>query len=151
MGIYATWLAIDDGDHPLTCATWKRASRKQAEESRRMAFDYDGRYYMPSGDACDCPNKPPLIYQGSHVNPSDDDPRGGYLLACAIPNHCHPDVRFDNHDDEGAPVDYLRLSMGEDPSTYHGMEPGHATLVLGRAQVEKLRDTLTQWLDAEER
>ncbi len=89
----------------------------------------------------------PIVYQGSHVNPSEDDPRGGALLVCGIPDHCHPDARG-RDDDLGRPVEFLRLFAAEDPATYRGMEPGEATLVLDLTQVTELRDTLTWWIDS---
>lgn len=148
MSIYASWLSIDDDEHDETCGRWVQVEK--GDPTARM-FMWDGREFAENREAtCTCENKAPLIYQGSHVNPDDSDPRGGYLLACAIPNHCHPSVRGSLTDD-GPPVNFLRLSMGEHADTYHGMEKGHATLVLDLPQVQRLRDTLTQWLEAEER
>lgn len=148
MGIYATWLALDNDGHEPACARWVRCSPDHAEARMRT---WDGKHYREDAEArCTCGNAAPLIYQGSHVNPDDADPRGGYLFACAIPNHCHPSVRMEGGDD-GPPVEYLRLSMGEHHTTYRGMEPGHSTLVLDRSHVERLRDTLTTWLDSRER
>lgn len=148
MGIYATWLAIDNDEHETECARWVRC--KADDPAARMEA-WDGRHFREDREArCTCDKNGPLVYQGSHVNPDAEDARGGYLLACAIPNHCHPSVRA-NMGDDGPPVEFLRLSMGEDAATYKGLEPGHATLVLERAQVERLRDTLTDWLDTRER
>lgn len=146
MSIYATWLSIDDEGHPFTCNRWRRARGGEQPEG----YGNHGDRWVRSKRPCNCTEKAPLIYRGSHVNPDARDPRGGYLFACAIPNHCHPSVRGQATDD-GPPVNYLRLSMGEDHTTYHGMEKGHATLVLDLRQVTELRDTLTQWLEAEER
>lgn len=149
MGIYATWLSITDDEHELTCATWRKATKAEARESRTSAQDGSGRYWVPSGLPCDCPDKAPIIYRGSHVNPAYDDPRGGYVFACAIPDHCHPDARFG--EGEPAPVDFLRLSVGEHHATYHGGEAGTATVVLDKRQVKQLRRTLGQWLRSKER
>ena len=91
--------------------------------------------------------QPPIVYQGSHVNPSEDDPRGGVLLVCGIPDHCHPEARG-RDDDSGRPVEFLRLFASEDEATYQGSEPGQATLVLDLAQVTELRDTLNWWIDS---
>ncbi|GGK61659.1 hypothetical protein Sme01_03440 [Sphaerisporangium melleum] len=89
----------------------------------------------------------PLVYRGSHINPTSDDPRGGALLMCGIPDHCHPDARG-SIDDPGRPVEFLRLFAKEDPATYQGQAQGEATLVLDLAQVTELRDTLTWWIDS---
>lgn len=99
---------------------------------------------------CTCNNPAPIIYQGSHVSPAADHPRGGSIDIAAIPNHCHPDVRGTAGED-GPPVEYLRLSVDEDETTFQGGQPGQATVVLDRAQAEQIRDTLTAWLTAKER
>jgi len=80
----------------------------------------------------------PLIYLGSHVQPREDDKRGGHLDLAYMPDYCA--------EPEG-PVPFLRLGLSEHPSTYQGMEPGNADVVLDRAQVTALRDALTEWLD----
>jgi hypothetical protein len=64
---------------------------------------------------------------------------------------CHPDVRGSDGDDMRFPVEFLRLSVDEDKTTYGGSQPGSATVVLDRAQVERLRNTLNDWLNTEER
>jgi hypothetical protein len=154
MSIYATWLAIDD-DHDFTCPRWVRCKCGNPDAPHEgvgepMAWG-DGKKHWTYDKTrkCTC-NAEPLVYAGSHVNPSNDDPRGGYLLACAIPNFLHPDADPIG-EDTSKPVEFLRLSLGEDPSTYHGMEPGHATVVLNRKHVKALAKTLNQWLKSEER
>lgn len=97
--------------------------------------------------ACTCGEEAPIIYQGSHVNPSGTDPRGGFVMVCAIPDFCHPDAIRNRDDDHGKPVNFLRLSVREDPATYRGNEPGDATVVLTREQVVEMHDTLARWLD----
>lgn len=153
MSIYASWLTIDDEDHEPECAKWRKVTKDQALSKPSYMSTWGDDYYVPvKGASCTCGNPGPVIYQGSHVNPSNADPRGGSLDVGSIPNHCHPDARHDGEtDDMTHRVDFLRLSLVEDPATYHGLHPGHATVVLDRAQVERLRDTLTYWLDTEER
>ncbi|MGW4662795.1 hypothetical protein [Streptosporangium sandarakinum] len=85
--------------------------------------------------------QPPLVYQGSHINPAPDDRRGGSMTFCAIPNHCHPSVRGTDADD-GPSVDYARLRVTEDG------DEASAIVVLDRDQIAELRDTLTRWLDS---
>ena len=160
MSIYASWLTISDDEHEHSCAKW----RLLGEYPQARPFTVEGAamwtntatpgrslvYARVPDASCTCGNPAPIVYQGSHVNPSEGDPRGGSVDFAAIPNHCHPSVRG-SLTDEGPPVEFARLSVHEDKSTYHGGQPGYATVVLERAQVEKLRDTLTQWLESEER
>ncbi len=146
MSIYATIFDLDDdGHHPGVCAVWAPQTTEPANQP--VAVTSDGRRWVRVDAACTCGNLPPLIYRGSHINPSEDDPRGGALLACGIPDHCHPDARG-RGDDTGYPVPFLRLSMFEDPATYQSGGPGEATLVLDLKQVTWLRDTLTEWIDS---
>lgn len=149
MSIYATCLDIDDNGHERTCAVYERMPDGQRWE-HGATLCAGGEYYRRVDNPCTCGNRAPIIYRGSHVNPADNDPRGGSIDVAAIPNHCHPSVRFSDTD-EGPPVWFLRLSVDEDDATYHGMQPGSATIVLDRAQVAELRDTLTTWLDTEDR
>jgi hypothetical protein len=159
VSIFATWLTIGDDEHEPSCAKYELLGEYPLSE----AFTVEGgamwtrgegdnqRVYARVPDAsCTCGNPAPLVYQGSHVNPAGDQPRGGSVDFAAIPNHCHPSVRGSGTDD-GPPVEFARLSVAEDKATYHGGNPGYATVVLERAQVEKLRDCLTVWLDSEER
>jgi hypothetical protein len=139
---------IDDDATHDGCARWVRTTRKKAMESGRGSFHLDGKAYVydPS-KACTCNDYGPYVYAGSHINPNTDDPHGGHVLVCGIPDYCHPDVRGSaNPEADGKPVNFVRLSVGEDPATYHGMYPGQATVVLDRAQVKRLRKTLTEWL-----
>jgi hypothetical protein len=80
----------------------------------------------------------PLVYLGSHVQPREDDKRGGHLDLAFMPDYCA--------DPEG-PVPFLRLGLTQDPSTYGNEHSGgNADVVLDRAQVAALRDALTSWL-----
>lgn len=90
---------------------------------------------------------PPIIYQGSHVLPSDDDPRGGVLMFAQIPGWIERDGR-DKPDDESQPHPWLRLDLIESPKTDGGSDPGHATVVLDRKQAEQVRDYLADWLSS---
>lgn len=138
MSIYATWLVLDECEHEEDCGIWV--------ESDPGCFEATGR--------CDCGRpRSPLVYEGSHVLPSDDDRRGGHVLACAIPDHITRDGRDDAP--EGALKDWLRLSVGNPPSVEQRrgkpyVPGGQAVVVLDRAHVTELRDTLTAWLEREE-
>jgi hypothetical protein len=158
LSIYATYLTLSDEEHKPSCAKYRLLGEYPLSE----AFTVEGgALYVTAGDlervyarvpdaSCTCGNPAPLVYQGSHVSPAQDQPRGGALSLAAIPNHCHPSVRGSGAED-GPPVEFLRVDIAEDEATYHGMNPGYATVVLERAQVEKVRDCLTRWLESEER
>lgn len=148
MSIYSTWLGLDAEDHEGS--RWVKQAGPPDHSRSRTCFYYDGTWavYDPKV-RCDCKLPGPIIYQGSHVNPSMDDKRGGVILACAIPDHCHPSTRGSG--EGGELVDFLRLSVYEDRRGPSPSGPGAACVVLDRAHVEALRDTLVTWLDAEER
>jgi hypothetical protein len=160
VSIYATCFTISDDEHEHSCAKYRFLGEYPLDEvwhTEGVAMVTNGgtpgmdlAYARVPGASCTCGNPAPLIYQGSHVNPADDDPRGGSLSVAAIPNFCHPSVRGTDAED-GPPVEFLRVDMAEDEATYHGGNPGYATVVLDRAQVVKFRDCLTQWLENEER
>ena len=130
MSIFASWAAPDDREHEDDCAHWLK---------------HDG-YWEPSGKPCDC-GQPhaPIIYQGSHVLPSDDDPRGGSVDIASIPEHIERDDRPELP--EGTPKPWLRLGLyqhtASDGSDLH---PGQATLILDRRGVQTMRDAFDAWL-----
>ncbi|HJS83719.1 MAG TPA: hypothetical protein VJ742_12895 [Nitrososphaera sp.] len=70
----------------------------------------------------------PWVYEGSHVLPTENSPRGGWIEVGAIPDHIE-------REGESPPHDWLRLGVNNE------------TIVLNRGQVEGLRETLTSWLD----
>jgi hypothetical protein len=93
----------------------------------------------------------PIIYQGSHVLPELDDPRGGSLDLAHIPPH----VRYwrENPDADpesepwGAPVDpFLRISVEEHSDTPRRY-PGQATVILTLRQATRLRNELSEFID----
>lgn len=139
MSIYATSLMIED-------------ERQYAEYLAEQGIDYgvidgDG----PVEDLNDLPDEcldAPIVYQGSHVLPSDDDRRGGSVDTAWIPNHIERDDRPELPD--GTLKDWLRLGVSAESSDDGDRRGGHATVILTRPQVERLRDDLTAWLDREE-
>lgn len=149
MSIFSTWLSFDDDSHEPSCGVYERMPDGQGWQDG-AAMQAGEVFYRRVDRPCTCPNKPPLAYLGSHVNPSDDGPRGGVVDVAAIPNHCHPSVRGLGTD-AGPPVEFLRLSVREGDDTYGDPEPGYAQVVLDRRQVEELHKTLTHWLETEER
>jgi hypothetical protein len=130
MSVYCTWLMLAHPD--------QRAAELAA--AGRIRCDYSRDREIGS----------PYVYQGSHVVPAEADPRGGSLEIGSIPNFLHHDAD-QNAEDLSRRVEFIRIGITEDSSTYHGGEPGDATVVLDRRQVTELRDTLTQWLNTEER
>lgn len=142
MSKYASFLDIDDDDHEHTCAKYERISDDAKAGEWQMAR-FDGtKYKRVEGDPpCTCDNPAPVIYQGSHVQPREGDKRGGFLDLAYMPDYCAQP--------EGD-VPFLRLFVGEAASTYQGMNPGQATIVLDQEQVVRLRDKLTRWLDERE-
>jgi len=83
----------------------------------------------------------PIIYKGSHVLPSDDDPRGGSVHLALIPSHITRDGRDDKPEDE-QPWPWLRLDVQED-----GPDGDQATVILTLEQAKRLRAALGEWVD----
>lgn len=122
MSIYGTILSLDD-DHEPDCEIWA---------------EVDG-IFEPAGE-CSC-QLPwwPLVYEGSHVLPSDEDsPRGGWVEMACIPDHVHRDGRDDAVAREGRKP-WLRLSVGEDGG-------GDATVLVTEAQARRMWQALGEWL-----
>lgn len=152
MSIYATSLDLDADDHDDQCSRWVETTDHATDHAsgQRMMYDDAGRVWRYDGlRECTCELLGPLVYQGSHVNPQPGDPRGGNLDLGYIPDFCHPDVL--GTDKPGRRVEFLRISIDEDPATYHGGQPGSATVVLDEAHVCELAEALTDWLTAGER
>lgn len=136
VSIYATWLTIGDERQ------WVAA----------MAANGINAGVIRDGDPAPADLDAPIVYQGSHILPSDDDRRGGGIDVAVIPDHITRDGRDDAP--EGALKDWLRLSVdSEDSDTQHEgktyVPGGRAVVVLTPWQVERLRDTLTEWLERE--
>jgi hypothetical protein len=140
MSIYGTWLSLGEDEHEDGCAAWVEV--EPGDEER-------------SGQPCSCGTpRAPIVYEGSHVLPADTDPRGGSIDVAAIPDFITRDGRDDARG-EGL-KDWLRLSVRARPSRerHHGkpyVRGGDATVVLTRPLVSELRDTLTAWLERDER
>lgn len=93
----------------------------------------------------------PIIYRGSHILPSDTDPRGGLLMLGLIPSHINHGG--DDGPDDDAPRPWLRLSVAARivtdldarPWELVGTAPRMQDVVLDATQVRELRDALTAW------
>lgn len=81
----------------------------------------------------------PYRYNGSHILPRPTDERAGFLSISVIPNH------IDRSPEGAGPGlhDWLRWDVCGDDDVDNVMQ----TVLTDRAQVEKIRDTLTQWLE----
>lgn len=140
MSIYATMLTLSEDEHEDGCAVYVETPPGSG------CFDF-------SGKPCSCGTpRAPIVYEGSHVLPSDTDRRGGGIDVALIPDFITRDGR-DDAQGEGL-KDWLRLSVHCVPSTvlYEGKPyrpGGDAAVVLDRPLVAELRDTLTAWLDRE--
>lgn len=97
-------------------------------------------YASLPGVSDDDPTGPPWIYQGSHVLPADDHPRGGEIGFAQIPSHITHDGRDDQPEDR-APWPWLRLSLDD-------LRTADPTVVLNRPQVAHLIAQLTAWHDS---
>lgn len=81
----------------------------------------------------------PWRYLGSHILPTEEDPRGGTIGLALIPSHITRDGRDDQPDD-GTPWPWLRLHLadtGDDPC-----------VVLNPAQARHLAAQLIAWADS---
>lgn len=80
----------------------------------------------------------PWIYQGSHILPDEDDPRGGSISLAIIPSHITRDGR-DNQPEDGRPWPWLRLSVDTDTD-----DPA---VLLNPTQARHHGAQLTAWAD----
>jgi hypothetical protein len=136
MSIYGTILSLSEDEHEDGCDIYV--------EIRPGFFEF-------SGKPCSCGTpRAPLVYEGSHVLPSDGDPRGGGVTLALISAHVEREDRPELP--EGTLKDWLRLDVRNEPSaeTYKDkpyVAGGSSTVVLTRQLVTDLRDALTGWLD----
>ena len=83
----------------------------------------------------------PWVYRGSHLTPSDTDPRAGSIGLAVIPSHITADGRDDQPSD-GPPWPWLRLHLdvvGDDPA-----------VLIDPAQARFLATQLATWADRAE-
>ncbi|MFJ9037935.1 hypothetical protein ACIRF8_15245 [Streptomyces sp. NPDC102406] len=84
---------------------------------------------------------PPWVYQGSHILPDEDHPRGGAIGLAEIPSHITRDGR-DGQPEDGRPWPWLRVSVDAVPGA-----DDSSTVLLGPAQARALAAQLLQWAD----
>lgn len=135
MSIYATVVNVDSDDHADRCARWVPCTEQEALNAGRGAFGDREWWRYDAEKPCTCAAGP-IQYQGSHILPSDDDPRDGSVSLCMIPGFIERDGRAlaDAGADDRPCWPWLRLSMNTEQ------------VVLTRAHVQEIHDYLGQWL-----
>ena len=123
MSIYCTILSIED--------------ERQVERDLKAAGI--GYFHITDGKEVEDLNQlpqdnldAPIIYQGSHILPSDKDPRGGRVALAAIPDHITRNGRDDAP--EGSRKPWLRLGVNGQ------------TVVLTEHQARRLHNSIRRWL-----
>ena len=91
-------------------------------------------YASIPGIDTDAPCGPPWLYQGSHILPDDDDPRGGVISLALIPSHITPTL-LDDQPEDGPPWPWLRVSTDAPDA------------LINPAQARHLAEQLTDWAD----
>lgn len=126
MSIYASLDAPDDLDHDADCDVWEH----RGPGARTLTLP------PGPGRACSCTRaRMPLVYQASHILPSETDPRGGHVDLSSIPGHIRREGRAAPPTDE-QPYPFLRVGVNE------------ARVVLTREQVQRVYASLGEWLRA---
>lgn len=126
MSIYALD-ALDD-DHPEGCGIWvKQRPRAYVRDTSRPC-------------TCGLPDAP-YRYLGSHILPSEDDPRGGSIGLALIPSHITRDSR-DDQPEGGAPWPWLRVHIDTDTD-----DP---CVIITPAQARRLAQQLNDWAHSTE-
>lgn len=126
MSIYGSLPAPCDDEHADDCGAWDKS---------------DGVWSL-SKRPCTCGQPDaPLVYQGSHVLPSDDDKRGGWVDIACIGAHVrfwreNPDASTDDEPDWPNVEPFLRFGVNSE------------TVVLTQRNVEQIAATLNEWLAA---
>jgi hypothetical protein len=120
MSIYSTIFDIG-GEHSPRCARMEKLKSKV--------------YRVDDSKQCTC-GASPIVYQGSHILPSNRDERGGCVMLAGIRGHITRNGKDDGPENEWHP--WLRLSV---------FDLGSDSVLLTRKQAEKLRRVLTEWLE----
>lgn len=131
MSIYASLGAPND-DHAEGCAYWVEWVETPPGS---------GCFEAGRDEDCTCKLRhAPIVYKGSHILPSMDDERGGWIDLALIPGFItrtgREDEQPDNdeHEDYPAAWPYLRFGVNG------------TTVVLDKAGVQQVADTLAYWL-----
>ena len=126
MSIYGSMSAPNNREHEDDCDKWDK---------------HEGHWEL-SKRPCTCGQPDaPLVYQGSHVLPSEDDERGGWIDIACILAHVrfwreNPDAPVEDEPDWPNVEPFLRFGVNE------------STVVLTERNVRQIADTLNEWLAA---
>lgn len=138
MSIYGSTVMFADDEHADHCGKWVHVGYKQP--SGLYAIHNDGTYSELRDDrACTC-KAGPIAYQGSHILPSDDDPRAGDFDLAEIPGFITRDGRDDR--DEDSPWPWLRVGADDGKRG-----DGGVVLLLDVHQVREVWEYLGSWLE----
>jgi hypothetical protein len=140
MSIYGSAWSADADDHADDCAQWQQCACTDPYAHRRARIGDGQHWQRDRGRICTC-HCGPIVYRGSHVLPSDDDPRGGALTFAEIAGDITALGRF-GPQDEDTPWPFLAGTMRAE-----GAEDCQ-DVVLDRPLVLSLRDYLSDWLAA---
>jgi hypothetical protein len=91
----------------------------------------------------------PIVYQGSHILPSNQDPRAGRLDLACIPGHIARTGRPALHDGESEDWPYhpwLRMGAESTDPELPAEQRRYVDFLLDREQVTALYTYLGQWL-----
>jgi hypothetical protein len=119
MSIYCSAFGFDE--HKPRCAKMRKIGVKE--------------YLLNDSKPCTC-GISPILYQGSHVLPSDKDKRGGDIGFASIPPHITRNGKDNRTKEHLHP--WLRFHLND------GFQD---SLVLTRKQVIAMRDALNDWIE----
>lgn len=86
------------------------------------------------GTILDLEDDAPYAYQGSHILPSEDDPRDGVVQLAEVPSHITRAGRGDQPE-EGAPWPWMRMSLNSQD------------VILHARQVREVYESMGAWLE----
>jgi hypothetical protein len=130
MSIYGTFLSIED-------------ERQTAAELKAAGINYG--IIDEQGEVEDLNTLPaemldaPIVYQGSHILPSERDERGGSVELASIGGFVERNGRESEKPDDDALWPYLRLNVLD--------QDGVAAVVLTAEQTKRLFSSLGEWLN----
>lgn len=151
MSIYCSTDAPSDD----VCIDYARPLDKEPADGR-YAISWDGdadRMFAMKPAPCapgdDCPEcdgwEAPWVYQGSHVMPTLDAERGGWVDLAYPASHCSTPKEH-----AAGGIDYSEARENGSPAhPWMRFGVNGETVVLHRRQIARIVDTLTRWLTNE--
>lgn len=95
MSIWATFWSAAGDNHTDKCAVWVQRDGLLEKSNKPCSCGQPGA---------------PIVYQGSHILPDEEDRRGGYVSLSLVPSHITRDGR-DDRPEEGTPYPWVRVSL----------------------------------------